>query len=167
MGIRDLTRWFPARTEASDPAAVRSRALLQSRLDRLLDDVASTGDPRLMGHDFGSVPYRGPAIDVFETDTEYLLEIELPGVAATDVTTHITNDSISIRGWKRGPARQALQRALHRERCYGSFERTFSLPHNVRSDYADASFADGILTIRFAKNAAMAVVESEIDLNAA
>ena len=92
-----------------------------------------------------------PAIDVLERGDEIVVMAELPGVTPQDVRVHIDGMRVTIRG-HRTRVHEEIGAGYHRmETSCGSFKRSFSLPTTVDPTNADASFADGILTLRLTK----------------
>ncbi|UCE87143.1 MAG: Hsp20/alpha crystallin family protein [Deltaproteobacteria bacterium] len=120
-----LARWSPFRELGAFP----------SRLSRLFDEVLGERALRALS----------PAIDVRESDTEYVVTAELPGVRREDVNVDLQEGVLSIHGEKRREETEAKGRWI--ERSYGSFHRSFSLPSDAASDRIDAKFKDGVLTI--------------------
>ena len=109
---------------------------------------------RFMEEMFGERFARGehaPALDIHESETEYVVAIELPGVRKEDVSVEITEGVLSIRGEKTSGREEKKERSRWVERVYGSFHRAFTLPPNAASDRIDASFKDGVLTVRIPK----------------
>jgi HSP20 family protein len=96
-----------------------------------------------------------PAVNVEETADELVLTAEVPGMTPEDIDIQLENNILSIRGEK------ALQRTegdddkrYHVwERRYGSFQRSFTLPRTVRGDDIQASYDNGVLTVRMPKSA--------------
>ena len=92
-----------------------------------------------------------PAVDVAEHDSEYLVNVELPGVNKDDVKITMQDNMLTIRGEKK-QEKETKESDYHRvERSYGSFQRSFTLPMHVKSDKIDASYRDGILTVTLPK----------------
>ncbi|MEE2668894.1 MAG: Hsp20/alpha crystallin family protein [Gemmatimonadota bacterium] len=91
-----------------------------------------------------------PAVDVEETADEVILGAELPGMLEEDVHVEIENNILTVRGEKREERKE--KRSYHvRERSYGSFKRTFTVPQSVQMDSIQAGFDNGILTVRMPK----------------
>jgi len=104
----------------------------------------------------GGVPAGGPAglaLDVKETPEAFVVTASVPGVGPDDVEMTVLGDTLRIRGERREESEnQAEQgRWLIRERRYGAFERTVTLPTTVKSDAAEAEFKDGVLTVTLPK----------------
>jgi HSP20 family protein len=106
--------------------------------------------PRLLGGDTQLNIL--PKIDISETDNEYIIEADIPGVKEEDLDISITKEGLlSIKG-KRESKEEEKKRNYHRiERSYGSFERSLYLPENCNLDKVNASFKDGMTTIKVYK----------------
>jgi HSP20 family protein len=92
-----------------------------------------------------------PAVDVAEHESEYIVKVELPGVAREDVKITMQENILTIRGEKKAE-KEAHEPNFHRvERSYGSFQRSFTLPTHVKNDRIEASYRDGILTVTLPK----------------
>jgi HSP20 family protein len=91
-----------------------------------------------------------PALDVRETDDEYVVLVDLPGVKQEDVSIELEDQLLTISG-TRVPVE--VGEAQHVERPYGSFTRTLNLPKGVDSEAIAASYADGVLELRIRKPA--------------
>jgi HSP20 family protein len=103
----------------------------------------------------GSRPAGGwnPAMSVEETPDALLLTAELPGMSPENVELHVENNVLTVRGEKRdAPAIEGEERSYHvRERSYGSFARSFTLPRSVRPDGITAGLENGLLRVRLPK----------------
>lgn len=91
-----------------------------------------------------------PAMDVRETDDEYVVLVDLPGVKQEDVAIELEDQILTISG-TRVPVE--VGEAQHVERPYGSFMRTLNLPKGVDSEAISACYADGVLELRIRKPA--------------
>jgi len=89
-------------------------------------------------------------IDVHETEDEYLVKIDLPGVRSEDVNVEVNDSVLSLSGSRVADETGAAQLV---ERPYGTFARTLTLPQGVNSDSIEASFQDGVLELRIPKPA--------------
>jgi HSP20 family protein len=90
-----------------------------------------------------------PAIDVEETDDEFVIEIDLPGATARDVALEWNDRSLTIRGQL--PAREHTGMLRQHTRRTGQLHHTIGLPGPVLSDKITASLTHGVLTIHAAK----------------
>lgn len=111
---------------------------------RLIDElVRSTGNG-------GRVTGFTPALDVRETDDEYLVMVDLPGVKSQDVTIEVNEQMLTLSG-SRVPVETGDAQLV--ERPYGSFVRNLTLPKGVDSDAIAADYGDGVLTLHIPKPA--------------
>lgn len=92
-----------------------------------------------------------PRIDISETDTEYRLDAELPGVEQKDVDVRLDNNILTIKGKKESASEEKDRNYYLQERYYGSFQRSISLPSNIADDQISAKFTNGVLHIAIAK----------------
>ena len=109
---------------------------------------------RMMGEPFGASTKRNgfaPAFDLSETEGEYLVEAELPGVKAEDVSITLDGGVLTISGETRQEKKDEGQSYFRVERSYGSFRRSVALPRAVRPDAISAELNEGILTVRIPK----------------
>lgn len=137
--VRDLTPW------STDFATELSQ--IHREMNRMFDtffrgDVLDNGS-------FGS--FWTPAVDITEREDAYLVELELPGLTKEDVKITMENNILTIRGEKK-QEKEEKRGSYHRsERCYGSFQRSFTLPTTVKSDKIEAQYKNGILTVTLPK----------------
>lgn len=134
---------------------------LRSAMDRLFEDsFVSPLTWRTMAN--GEVIT--PAIDVHETPDEIVLSAALPGLKAEDVEITMTGQNLTLRGEFKADEEVKRDQYLYRERRYGTFSRSVQLPLRVQGEKADATFTDGILTLRIPK--AEEVKPRQIRINA-
>ena len=91
-----------------------------------------------------------PLVDVHETEEEYRVKVDLPGVKADDVGVEVNDNVLSMSG-SRGADETGQAQLV--ERPYGSFVRTLTLPQGVDSDSIEAGYQDGVLELRIPKPA--------------
>jgi HSP20 family protein len=93
------------------------------------------------------------ALDVRETTEKFVITASVPGVPAADIDITVLGDTLRIRGHRKEESEESADgsRWLLRERRFGAFERTVSLPSLVNSETATADFQDGVLTITLPK----------------
>jgi HSP20 family protein len=134
---------------------------LRSAMDRLFEDsFVSPLSWRTLAGD-GAVT---PPIDVHETDDDVVVSAALPGMKAEDVDITLTGRTLTLRGEFKADEKVERDQIIYRERRYGSFNRTIQLPVRVEGDRAEASFDDGVLTLRIPK--AEEVKPRQIRINA-
>lgn len=91
-----------------------------------------------------------PACDIAETDEEFDIAIDLPGMDKENIDLRVTNKILSIKG-ERQTESAVEPRYVRRERKYGVFSRTFALPDDVDTENIEANFQNGVLRIRVPK----------------
>ena len=95
-----------------------------------------------------------PVTDLVESDGEYRITAELPGMDAKDIELTVSDGLLTIRGEKKASHEEKSGTYQVSERRYGAFERSFRLPRDADRDKLDASFEKGVLTVRLPKVAA-------------
>jgi len=96
-------------------------------------------------------PYFGQelnlAMDMYETDDDVVAKLALPGVKPEDIEVTIVGDTLTIKG-KLEAEEETKERNYHlRERRFGKFVRSVTLPVPVQVDATTADFKDGVLTL--------------------
>lgn len=123
--------------------------------DRFFDDFSL---PSLFGEDRVMVP----AFDVSETEKEYVISGEIPGIDVKDLDVTLLDGRLTIKGEK-NQEKEEKDQSYHRvERHYGSFERSFGIPENVKTDELEATYKDGILTLTLPKAEVSQVKKIEV-----
>ena len=92
-----------------------------------------------------------PSVDISETEDKLLIKAELPGLETKDVKVSISGDLLTIKGEKKKEKEEKDEHHHYRERYSGSFERTFRIPVNLKSDKVEAIFEKGILKVTLPK----------------
>ena len=135
--MSDLIRWDPFREMVS----------LRDAMDRLFEEsfVRPSGE-RSMGE------ARTLALDMYETDDDLVVEASLPNIGPDDVDISIVGNSLTIKGeMEREEEKEEKGKDYFRERRYGAFQRTVSLPVEVNADEAEATFENGVLKLSLPK----------------
>jgi HSP20 family protein len=92
-----------------------------------------------------------PAMDLVETEDNYVLRADLPGVSEGDVKIELDDNVLTISGERKSAHKEAKEGYYRVERAYGSFARTLTLPEGVDADAISASFDRGVLEVRVPK----------------
>lgn len=92
-----------------------------------------------------------PAVDVYETDDEYLIEADLPGVSRQDLELRVDERQLTLRGQRRSLTVQQSSRGVRLERALGEFQRTITFEHPVDAERIDLRCEQGILQVRLPK----------------
>ncbi len=92
-----------------------------------------------------------PGIDISETDEQFLITAEIPGVKKEDIDINLENGQLTISG-QRSFKDEEEGKTFHRvETKFGSFRRSFRLPDNIDEDSIDASYKNGLLNVSINK----------------
>ena len=123
---------------------------MQSEMNRMFDEVfGNLARTSGGGRQRGEVPSRwAPALDVLQEDGDIVVRAELPGVKQEDVDITLQNGVLSISGERRAEEQKEGSGYYVRERRYGSFQRSMTLPEGVDESKIRARFQDGVLEVR-------------------
>lgn len=103
-----------------------------------------------------------PAMDIQETDKEYQLRVELPGVDPEKVELTVDGNMLTLRGEKKD-LRESQDKGFQRTECvYGAFERSLLLPEGVDLQGVTAEGAQGVLQVRIPKVPAAAAKRIQV-----
>lgn len=116
---------------------------LQDRINRLFEDAF----PRTDEEELAACAWR-PLVDIFEDDDGVVMQVDLPGVKKEDVSVEVKHNLLVIQGQRRPDAPVNQDRYYRRERSCGNFQRSFSLRTAIAPDSINASFKNGVLTVR-------------------
>lgn len=94
---------------------------------------------------------RIPKVDVIDRDNEVVVKAEVPGVRKEDLDISVTDNSVTVRGCTSHETREDTGDYYRREMSRGEFSRTVTLPSDVDSDKARASYSDGVLELTLPK----------------
>ena len=116
---------------------------IQREMGRLMDEVVSRKPPTVR---FAPKTWQ-PAIDVYETDSEVVVLVELAGIKEAEIEVTVHNGVITIRG-ERKDIKQGIKRTYSQmEILWGPFERDITLSANVNVDQIKAFYEAGILEV--------------------
>jgi HSP20 family protein len=131
-----LVKWMPRRAMIN----------WHSDIDRWMDNF--------FGSDFrlnDNISTIRPMVNVEETENEFIISAEIPGMEKKDITIVVNNGVLSISGEKKDES-ETKEKNYHRiERSYGKFERSFVLPDGVDHDKIDANYKNGVLELSLPK----------------
>ncbi|CAM5209813.1 HSP20 family protein OS=Castellaniella defragrans OX=75697 GN=HNR28_002785 PE=3 SV=1 [Castellaniella defragrans] len=96
----------------------------------------------------------GIGIDITESDQEFVLKAEIPGVSKDDIHVEIEDNTVTIRADK-AQSKDAKDegRVIQQERFWGQIERTISLSRSINESGAKATYQNGLLTLVLPKKA--------------
>lgn len=142
-----LIPWEPRRRELEPFRGLRDE------VDRLFEDFFR-GWARPPWSARGLAPAQGefsPNVDLKETEKEFTLTAELPGLTKEELDVTIAQDSITLKGERREEKESREGSYHYRETSYGSFQRVIPLPGEIKADKAKATLKDGVLTLTLPK----------------
>ena len=93
-----------------------------------------------------------PKMDVSETEKEFKVSAELPGMDEKDIDVSVSNEVLTIKGEKKAEKEEKKPNYYRMERSYGTFHRSIPLPSEVEKDQIKASFKKGVLNIVLPKS---------------
>lgn len=94
------------------------------------------------------------SVDVIEEDDRYLLVADLPGMKPEDVNIEVVDDVLTVSGERTESEEEKKRNFVRRERRWGSFKRSMTLPQGVTADDVEATFTDGVLEVSIPKPSA-------------
>jgi HSP20 family protein len=124
-----LVKWSP----------FRELDLMERRMRRLFDDV-------------GFAPPLVPAVDVYETEDEFVLELEVPGYEEKELTIEAFDHTVAIAGERREVEERYDKTFRLHERLEKHFERRFELPPEADTEHLRAVFEKGVLEVHAPKS---------------
>jgi HSP20 family protein len=128
-----LVRWNP----------FRDLNTMQRVMDRLFDES--------WNNTAATINAQALALDVHESADAYKVTTALPGVKAENIDIQYLDHTLTITAEISQPALPEGSQALMRERYFGKFSRSITLPHQVNSENISADVVDGVLTLTLPK----------------
>jgi len=135
---------------------------LDAMFDRMLG-LSRTMDQAFSGRPFGTPSGSGrpqlwlPAVDTYETEHAFVIEADLPGLHQENIDVHFEQGTLTLTG-RRGPTLPAQEngklRVYSSERLSGAFSRSIRLPEYVDGEKIEATYTNGVLTVRVPKSPA-------------
>jgi HSP20 family protein len=131
-----LVRWSP----------IRNAFTVNSEIDRLFDNFLS----EKMGS-ADALTDGMPAIDVEETEQEFLVMAEIPGMLKKDIKISFENNYLTLSGEKKDKYESKEANFYRKERTYGRFSRSIPIPAGIMLDKIEAEYEQGVLTVKIPK----------------
>ena len=143
---------------------IRDLMTLQDQVNRMFDEC---GFPRLRT-DKEDTLFSGswaPAVDIYENDEAIVLKADLPEIDPKNLDIRIEDNVLYLKG-ERKFEKEVKQENFHRvERAYGSFARSFALPHTVQSENIVAEYKNGVLKVTLSKREETKPKQIKVNLN--
>ena len=137
----EVVRWEPFNEMVS----------LRDAVNRLFEDSFIRPGAWPLPFDGGN--FSVPA-DVIETKDNVVVKMSAPGVKPEDIDISVVGDTLTIKGETKSEEQVEEGSYIRKERRFGSYQRTLSLPASVTSDKAKAEFENGVLTLTLPKSEA-------------
>ncbi|MEA2211056.1 MAG: hypothetical protein QOF83_1004 [Solirubrobacteraceae bacterium] len=134
-----LIRWEPA----------RELGTIQNEMNRLFNTFFDT--PNAAQANGGTQRRWIPAMDLVESEGEFVLRADLPGLTESDVNIELEDNILSISGERKADEEFGKDGYYRFERSYGAFRRSLTLPEGVDPEGVKASFSHGVLEVRVPK----------------
>ena len=101
--------------------------------------------------ELGVVPALTPAADVYETDGELVVELEVPGFDEKELEIEVRDHTLSITGERKEELEKKEKTLRMHERLEKRFERRFELPAGIDGEHVAAEYTKGVLTVHVPK----------------
>ena len=121
----------------------RDMLTMRRAMDRLMESTFS--------EDLSGTPEWGLALDVIEDEDSYQVKASVPGVKPEDIEITYNKGVLTIKGEVKDDSEKTTGQYHLRERRFGSFARSISLPSTVEADAIQASYQEGVLTLSLPK----------------
>jgi HSP20 family protein len=92
-----------------------------------------------------------PAMDLLETEDEFVLRADLPGLSESDVSIELEDNVLTLSGERKTEHEQKREGFYRMERAYGAFSRALTLPKGIDPESVTAAFDRGVLEVRVPK----------------
>jgi len=145
-----LIPWRSKKVERIDDPPEPGLARVREEMEDLFERFFRNPFGALSDRPFGRLGW-APQVDLAESADDVAVKVELPGVDPKEVQIEVSGNMLSIRGEKREEKEEKKRDVHYVERSFGSFHRSVQLPNSVDSEKVDATFKDGVLTVRLAK----------------
>jgi HSP20 family protein len=106
---------------------------------------------RRMLEDFGVGAAPLPAADMYETDRELIVELDVPGFEEKELALEVSDHTLTIKGERLAEREEERKSYYFHERLEKHFERRFTLPPEVDTEHIDAKFHTGVLEVHVPK----------------
>ena len=118
-----------------------------SEMNRMFDDMFGSLTRRPEGLRAQQITEWAPAIDVVTKDGDLVVRAELPGVKQEDVDITLQNNVLTLSGERKAEQEEERGGYYVRERRYGSFSRSLTLPEGVDESKINARYENGVLEV--------------------
>ncbi|MCB9514427.1 MAG: Hsp20/alpha crystallin family protein [Candidatus Latescibacteria bacterium] len=103
-----------------------------------------------------------PRVDIAETDKQFEIHVELPGLEKGDISLKVEDGLLTVSGERKTEQEESGRRFRRVERLYGRFQRSFRLPKEADADRIEAEFKNGLLVVSIGKAESVAGREIQV-----
>ena len=133
-----IVRWDP----------FRNMTTLQDRINRVFDEAVNRSKD--YDDEVSKCDWR-PIVDIYDSEKAIIINAELPGVTKDSITLDVKENILTLKGERRPEEETKKENYYRMERCFGTFERAFTLPSAVDPGKITANFNEGILRVEIPK----------------
>jgi HSP20 family protein len=134
--------------------------VLQDRMNRLFEDATQRRGQTGGEDEFERADWT-PAADIYETETGFLIALDLPGIKRDALEIDIDDNRLIVKGVRNVDD----TRTRRTERPRGKFLRAFAVPASVEQGKIGADYKDGVLQIRLPKRAEQKAQKIEVKIS--
>lgn len=147
--MADLIRWSPA-DDLFD---------IQDNINKVFGNYLSArgGQAKVIGW--------MPPVDITESENEFLIKADIPGMKKEDIKISLDENTLAISGERKEEKEEKGKNFVKKEKVFGSFMRSFALPHSVDAKGIKASYKEGVLSVNVPKSEESKPREIKIDIN--
>jgi HSP20 family protein len=106
---------------------------------------------RRMLEDFGVAPASLPAADLYETEKELIVELDVPGYDEKELALEVSDHTLTVKGERLEEKEEKDKTFYLHERLEKHFERSFTLPVDADIEKMKAKFETGVLKVHVPK----------------
>ena len=121
---------------------------LHHRMNSMFDDVFYPG---ARDHFHSSLTNWNPIVDIYENDDHMVIKADLPGIEKKDIHIDVKDQVLTIKGERSSENEVKKENFYRRERAFGKFERSFTLPSKLDVEKIEAGHKGGVLKIEIPK----------------
>ena len=133
-----LVKWNPMREVFGMPRSI----------DRFFDDFFF---PVRKGAENAEFWNWNPVVDIYEEQDQIVVKAELPGVSKEGISVDVKGRVLTLKGERSADNEVKEESYFRRERVYGRFERSFTLPAEIDAEKVKAEYNDGVLKVTLPK----------------
>ena len=104
-------------------------------------------------------------VDIYETETSYVLNAELPGLTKEEINIDVNDNTLTLKGEKKFEEKVEKDNYVRVERSYGNFARSFVLSDDVNTEGITANYNEGVLELTLPKKEEAKPKEIKVEIN--